>query len=194
MKSQNSSSASHTEAASSKSTRLKTQRRNQVSASKEEGSDTARLKLILENLDIRFTGCTFTYKLTHLQSPLKRKQSKLSRLSMKISNTLERVREAIACEKSFKNCVFLPTQEEEKVKDYIQSNFSETKHSFENCKFVKRGSTVLEKIVQKFRKTFGIQFELDYINSSAEINDYTFRLKDIPLINFHIQERILEEA
>ncbi|ODN01705.1 hypothetical protein Ocin01_04980 [Orchesella cincta] len=191
MKSETSARSQHA-SASPKSTKPKSRR--QVSQPKEEGSDTARLKTILENLDIRFKGCTFTYKLSHLQSPVKKKQSKLSRISMKISNTLERVREAISCEKSFKSCVFLPTHEEEKVKDFIQSNFSETKLSFENCKFMQRGSTVMEKIAQKFRKAFGIQFELDYINSSAEINTYTFRVKDIPIVNFHIQERILEEA
>lgn len=134
-----------------------------------------------------------------------RKRSKISAIRGKIFSAFEKVREAITCEKTFNKCLFVPIDEKDQVKDFIRENFPEVTLrcfaftlyvntfsnfayiipiktylimliSFEDCKFIKRSSSLTEKMIRKLRKFFGIQFELEYINCNYILFNYKILL------------------
>jgi len=171
------------------------------------------LNTILRNLNFRFKNCTFTYKDAHLKShnnktsnnpssngtttkPPKPK-SMFRSVKNALRSTMERLSDAVGVteEVQFNNCIFVPKSKEEDVRHFAHQNFSDIPLRFEMCKFVQRESSLLEQITRRLRRFFGIIFELTEMPnlSIAEVEECTFRLKDVPGISNFIQERIVEK-
>ncbi|XP_035712525.1 uncharacterized protein LOC110855976 isoform X2 [Folsomia candida] len=169
---------------------------NGTTNAKNAAREADRLNNILGNLSIKFKCCTFTYKDAHLLAVKKTKEkSTWKKWKANSKTTLKRFGEVLGVEESeFKSCIYIPKSEEDQVQQFVRKNFSDSRIKFESCRFVKRGSTFFEKVAQRLRGVFGIIFELTYPDSSAVVEEYNFRLKDISVITTYVQERIVEKG
>lgn len=161
-----------------------------------------RLKILFKKLNFRLVDCTLTFKDSHLaggsskSKHAKKRPSKITAFGNKMLCKIESLRTSITYlkPKTYNNCVFIPSNKKQQVKDLIQTSFPKIGLAFENCEFINRNSTLAEKIIRKLRNIFGIPFELEYVNGTVTITDFTFRTKDITFIKQQIQERIEKEG
>jgi len=144
-------------------------------------------------LDITFVNCKFIYSRLEVQGiPNQgRRKSTIQKFLKAVQDTSDEL--FGAHKQRYEGCTFFPGDEEDVRKQMSTYETESMKFRFIQCKFVRRDTTIMENVVRKLRRFFGIVFQLNYVTGAAEITGRKFKIKDVPDIIKMVVERIQDD-